>query len=53
MTLMQIYKAKANPRRTCQAEAYDYHGQRRYRIILGGTPYDLDAETFDEMWEAT
>lgn len=48
---MRVYRARANHGRTCEAEPYDYCGQRRYRLILGGMEYDLDAPTFDEMWE--
>lgn len=49
---MSVYRAKSNPCRTCDAEPYDYCGQRRYRFVLGGTEYDLDGKTFDELWEA-
>jgi len=50
---MSVYRSKLNPRRTCQAEPYNHHGQRRYRFVLGDTEYDLDGRTFDEMWDVT
>jgi hypothetical protein len=48
---VKTYRSKANPTKTCEAEAYDHHGQPRYRFTLGDMECDLDGRTFDEMWE--
>ena len=50
---MTTYQSRRDPAQTCQAEAYDYCGQKRYRIRFPRCErvYDLDGRTFEEGWE--
>ena len=50
---MTTYQSRIDPSQTCQAEPYDYCGQKRYRIrfLRSDREYDLDGRTFEEGWE--
>jgi hypothetical protein len=50
---MRDFWGKVNHACRCRAEAYEFCGQRRYRMCFAGADceYDIDGRTFEEIWE--